>query len=148
MTSPGNVTPFPGPRKPPPKGPDLRGPALAMYGLAIVSLALFLSGRQFADLLAIAAGVAAVAIAAGRRDEGPAWIRAHYEFGLRTVVIAGALWTLLSLLASLGGFVPLLIDASWWARVGIGLWLVVRCLYGAVQTLRRKIISNPRTAFL
>lgn len=145
MSQPNNVTKFPGPRRPPaPKGPDLRGPALAVYALGVGAFALFLSGRPFADLAGFALGIAAVVIAAGRRDEGPAWIRSHHEFGLRTIVITGAFWTLLSLLT----FLPFLIAASWYAKLALGAWLLVRCVYGAGQVLRRKIISNPRTPFL
>jgi uncharacterized membrane protein len=142
MNAPDNVTPFPSSRRPPPKAPDLRVPALAVYGLGLIAFALFLSGRQYADLVAIACAVGAVIIAAGRRDEGPAWIRSHHEFGLRTLVIAGAIWTLLSLVA----YVPFLVKPALFARVAIGLWLAARCLYGIVQTVRKKIISNPRTA--
>lgn len=145
MSQPNNVTKFPGPRRPAaPKGPDLRWPALAVYGLGVAAFALFLSGRQFADLAGLAFGIAAVVIAAGRRDEGPAWVRSHHEFGLRTVVIAGAIWTLLSLLT----FLPMLILPSYIARLVLGGWLLIRSVYGAGQVLRRKIISNPRTPFL
>jgi len=145
MSQPNNVTKFPGPRRPQaPKGPDLRGPALSVYALGVAAFALFLSGLQFADLAGFAFGIAAVVIAAGRRDEGPAWIRSHHEFALRTIVIAGALWTLLSLLT----FVPVLILPSWYARLALGGWLLVRSVYGAGQVLRKKIISNPRTPFL
>ncbi|NDC58393.1 MAG: hypothetical protein EBZ50_06140 [Alphaproteobacteria bacterium] len=139
--NPNNVTPFPGPRRPPPKPADPRGPAFAVYGLGLLSFGLLISGRPFADLLGFACGFAAVAIAAGRREEGPAWLRSHYEFGLRTLVITGAIWTL----ASLATFVPLLIAPVWIAKLALGAWLVLRTLYGLVQTSRRKIIANPKT---
>lgn len=145
MSQPNNVTKFPGPRRPQvPKGPDLRGPALAVYALGVGAFGLFLTGRQYADLAGLALGIAAVVIAAGRRDEGPAWIRSHHEFALRTIVIAGALWTLLSLAT----FLPILILATWYAKLALGAWLLLRCVYGAGQVFRKKIISNPRTPFL
>jgi len=140
----GNVTKFPGPRRPLSKGPELRPQAVLVYVMGVTSFGLFMSGRPYADLVGMAVGVAAVAIAAGKREDGPAWVRSHYDFALRTIVIAAATVTLLSLVT----FLPVLILAAWFAKLAVGVWLLVRCLVGIFQALRLKPIRDSRTLLL
>lgn len=141
MPDPDNVTRLPSRR---PSGPDWSDPrtqVIVVYAMGVVSFGLFMSGRGFLDLLAMGLGVAAVIIAASKRDEGVPWARSHFTFALRTLVIAGALWTLLSLSMILIITIPFV----WFAKWALGVWLVVRAAVGIVRALERKGIANPET---
>ena len=144
MSDPGNVSRFPTPPRQTLNWSDPRVQVITVYALGAISFWLFMSGRSFADLIGFGIGVAAIAIAAGKRDEGPGWARTHFEFGLRTFIITGAIWVLLSLSLILIITAPLV----WIGRWALGLWLIVRVVVGVVRALDRKPINDPRTMLI
>lgn len=141
-----NVTPF-RPRRSPQKRyaggggwKSPRGMVLAMHALTLSTFAVFFFGSGLVDWLALAIGVAALAIAAGRREEGMPWARTHHEMGLRTLVIGGAVWTLGSLL----GIIPGLGVVVLAVQVGVCLWVLLRAGVGFGRGAMRLPMSNPR----
>jgi uncharacterized membrane protein len=131
-----NVTPFR--RRPPPPKPafnpkEPRELARAIYVLAAGGLALLWFGGLI-SLLGVALSMAAVFIAAGNRGEGPPWAQSHFEFVLRTIVIAGCALMLLSLVQTL----PLVGVVAVWLRLVVFVWAGVRLVVGFVRAIRAK----------
>lgn len=122
---------------------DLRDPETLARAVHIAALSAFVIlwlGSGPIDMIGIGVGVAAIAIAASKRDEASPWLRTHHEFALRTIVVAGAVWTLVSLV----GIVPLLgWFIMWIAQPVIILWVLVRCVVALVRAFDRKPIANP-----
>ncbi len=145
-----NVTPF-RPRKSPQKRyagagglKSPRGQVVAMHALTLTAFAIFFFGGGVSDWLALAVAIAALAIAAGRREEGMPWARTHHEMGLRTLVIGGAVWTLSSLLA----FIPAAGIAIIAVRIAVLLWVLLRAGVGLGRAAMRLPMSNPKGALL
>jgi uncharacterized membrane protein len=145
MPSPDNVSRFPTPRRS--GGFNFRQPkaqVLGMYGLGIAAFFTLRWGGGLVDFLGIGLAVAAVAIAASKRDEPPAWAATHHEFGLRTLVIAGAAWVLFGLTKVLTITIPIvnLIEYV------ILLWLLVRSVVGSVRALDERRVEKPDSLLL
>lgn len=145
---PNNVTPL----NPKPRGvggpsawQDPRTQTLAMYGLGAATFLLFVLGGGLVDFLAMGLGVAVVVICISKRDDAPAWARSHFEFTLRSMIIAGAVWTL----ASLFGVLPLIGGlVAFPVKLAVGAWLLARCAVGAWKANDRKLLENPTTLLL
>jgi uncharacterized membrane protein len=137
-----NVTPFrPRPKPPRPKF-EWRGKGgliLLAYLMTLVAFAIAWGGGQWLSLVGFGIAIAVVAICATRRDIG-GWLGTHFEFALRTVVIAGSAMILLSLARFFGpvvGYIELAVLA----------WVAFRCAAGLFRALRR-VPHNDPTGFL
>lgn len=101
-------------------------------GLANIVYILYL-----AALITGIAGIAGVIIAYLKKDQGPEWLRTHYQFQIRTF------WYGL-IIAIIGGILT-------WVLIGfliLGLlyiWLIVRCILGLMMIHRRQAHPNPTT---
>jgi len=146
MARPDNVTPF-RPRRPPPRpsgGLGLathRGKAVLVHLLTLISfVASFFFPAPPWSYLALAVGVAGLAIAASNRAEAMPWARTHHELALRTIVIGVAASMLLSILGFIPGF-----PAIWafYARLAVLAWASLRALIGLVLAILRKPVPNP-----
>ncbi len=144
---PDNVTPF-RPRRPPPRrGGGLglkshRAKAIMAHALTLGSFGVyFFLPAPPMSYLGLALGIAALAMAAGNRDEAMPWARTHHEHALRTIVIGAAVWTLSSLLLFFGGTFSAIV---FWTRVVIAVWVLIRAGAGLVLATLRKPIPNPR----
>lgn len=144
-----NVTPFK--RTPKPKKPafDVRDPksqVFLVYALTIAAFAIMLLGTQFVDWIGMGMGAAALVIAVSKRDEGVFWARSHFEFALRTLVIASAGWILFSLVGVVVSIIPfvgpLVVFA---AKAVVTLWASVRSGFGFLRASDTKVIDNPVT---
>ncbi len=144
MTDSNNVTPL---RPPPAKKPlfDVRDPkslTLLVYGLMVTAFGISWLGNEFVRWIGIGLGVAALMIAASKRDEGPFWTRSHFEFALRTLIIGGAVWTI----ASLIGVIPFIgWLVAWVAKPIVLIWVTVRASVGFLRASDTKVITNPVT---
>jgi uncharacterized membrane protein len=147
-----NVTPF---RRPPqPKEPDRRqgslkdphSQAMLVHALTIASFVIFfVTDGELFDLLALALGFAALAIAASKRNTPPSWAATHHEFALRTVMLGGAVWiasTILGIIPAVGGL------AAWGVQIAVLAWAGVRCLMGLLRARERAPMVRPRSLFL
>jgi uncharacterized membrane protein len=149
---PDNVTPF-RPRRPPPK-PAQRGGGLSSHRgkavlahvltLAAFGLSFFLAGPPL-SYLAMAVGVAAVAIALANRADAMPWAQTHHEHAVRTVMIGYAIWVIGGLLAFVSGA---LIAAVFYIRIAVLVWVAIRAGVGLVLAILRKPIPHPRGALL
>lgn len=151
MTDPNrdNVTPF-RPRRPPPRrrgGGGLgmkshRAKAIMAHALTLLSFALyfFLPAAPW-SYLGLAVGVAAVAIAAGNRQEAMPWAQTHHEHALRTLIIGAAIWTVSSLIGLFGAafYTPV-----FWIHVAVCVWAAARTVAGMGIAAFRKPMPNPR----
>ena len=143
MSDSNNVTPLhpPAPKKPFFDPRDPKSLTFLVYGLTVLAFGISL-GNQLVNWIGLGLGVAALAICASRRDEGAFWARSHFEFVLRTLVIGGAAWTLVSLI----GVIPLLgWIIAWIAKPVIMVWVVVRVAVGYLKASDTKVITNPVT---
>lgn len=138
-----NVTRFPAPMKKPLFDPrDPKSQTFLVYLLAVIAFAVSWAGNHFTSWIGLGCGIAALAISASKRDEGVFWARSHFDFVLRTVVIGGVVWTLVSLV----GIIPFLGGAvAWTLKPIIMLWVLVRCIVGFVRASDTKVITNPTT---
>ncbi|MBI1251685.1 MAG: hypothetical protein GC189_09465 [Alphaproteobacteria bacterium] len=146
-----NVTPFRRRRPAPRKGGGMgwkshRGKALMAHGLTLGAFAIyFFFPAPPISYLGLAVGIAAVAIAAGNRDDGMPWARTHHEHVLRTLIIGAAVWTLSSLLLLFGsGFLSFVV----WTRIAVCVWVLIRSGVGLILASLRKPIPHPRGALL
>jgi uncharacterized membrane protein len=150
-----NVRPL-RPTPPQKKGFDARDPenlAKINYGLAMAAFAITWAFGSPLDLIGLGIGVAAVAIAASKREEGVSWLRSHHEFVLRTVIIGGVAWTLLSLVGWIFGALPLIGGMIKFVAYVVGqplivLWVVVRSVVGFARLQGRKPNPNPVSLLL
>jgi len=146
MARPDNVVPL-RPRKRPRRKLDLRAPrsqVLIVHALTAATLALHYFAGGALRYLAVALGVAAIAIAAARRTEGMPWACTHHEFALRTLLIGGVAWVL----AMLAGIVPVLAGYTGFAILAICAWVAVRVVWGLFRGVMRLPILRPKTPLL
>lgn len=106
-------------------GHDIKRSAFAVYLLYLGTF-----------ILLVPAVVGAV-IAYKSRDEGPAWLRSHYVFQIRTFWISVAA-TVATILGFPIGFGPVLFMA-------LVVWVTLRCFVGMVRLHRGEPIYNPQT---
>jgi uncharacterized membrane protein len=142
-----NVTPLRRPQQPKKPMFDVRDPrsqVQLVHALTIGSFAIMLLGTQFVDWIGMGLGVAALMISVSKRDEGVFWARSHFEFALRTLIIAAVGWTLLSLFGIVIGIIPLVGPFVVFAAKAVVLvWVVVRSGFGFLRASDTKIIDNP-----
>jgi uncharacterized membrane protein len=143
-----NVTPL---RRPKQKKPvfDVRDPksqVQLVYGLSVAAFAIMWLGNQFVDWIGMGLGVAALVISASKRDEGVFWARSHFEFTLRTLIIAAVGWTLLSLAGIVIGLIPLIGPLTIFvAKACVLGWVAIRSGFGFLKASDTKVIENPVT---
>lgn len=143
-----NVTPF-RPRRAPNPPPGSTGPgwktprglALIGHGLTLATFMTYFFGSGAVDYVALGLGVAALAIAASRREEGMPWARTHHEFTLRTLIGGGAIW----LLALLSSAIPGVGAYASYGLLAVLIWVAVRSIVGAVRAVLRRPIPSPTT---
>ncbi|KAF0182658.1 MAG: hypothetical protein FD124_127 [Alphaproteobacteria bacterium] len=146
MNDMNNVTPL---RRPKPKKPlfdprDPKSQVQLVYGLSIASFAIMWLGTQFVDWIGMGFGVAALVISVSKRDEGVFWARSHYEFALRTMIIGAVVWTLLSLLGLVIGWIPLVGSLTIFiAKACVLGWVALRSGSGFLKASDTKVIANP-----
>lgn len=151
-----NVTPFKRPQKPNPKQKkpafDVRDPrsqVQLVYGLTICSFAIMLLGTQFVDWIGMGFGVAALMISVSKRDEGVFWARSHFEFALRTLIIAAVGWLLLSIVGIVIGIIPFVGPFVLFAAKAVVLvWVAIRSGFGFLRAHDTKVIDNPISWFI
>lgn len=80
-------------------------------------------------------------IAFMRKDQAPAWLATHYEFQIRTVIYAIALFVI----AVIGFFTVILIPLSLLIWFLLGLWVVVRVAVGLMRLVDARPHPNPQT---
>ena len=147
MSDSNNVTPLhpPAPKKPFFDPRDPKSLTFLVYGLTVLAFGISL-GNQLVNWIGLGLGVAALMICASRRDEGAFWARSHFEFVLRTLVIGGAAWTLVSLLGIVVDLIPLLGKFVILTAKGvIMIWVVARVAVGYLKASDTKVIANPVT---
>lgn len=153
-----NVTPF---RRPPPRPvrpqqtggmgfKTHRGKAVLVHALTILCFLLpFLIGGQVMQLVGMALGIAAGVIAFSSRADATPWAATHHEQALRTLIIAFAITTVLSLpslvlprdsVTVMGWYVTIV----FWGNVLVLIWAGLRALVGLVLATMRKAVPNPR----
>ena len=146
MARPENVVPL-RPRRRPRRQFDPRAPrtqVLIVHTLTAATFALHFVADGALRYLAVALGVAAIAIAAGRRTEGMPWACTHHEFALRTLLIGGVAWVLVllaGLLPGVGAFAGI-------AVLVICAWVALRVVWGFVRGVMRLPITRPRTPLI
>lgn len=144
MDGDNNVTPL---KPPPAKKPffDVRDPkqqTFLVYGLMVLAFGINWAGDALVDWIGFGFGVAALAIAASKRDEGPFWARSHFEFVLRTIIIGAVIWAI----ASIIGIVPLIgWGIAWLVKPAIMIWVIVRAAVGFLRASETKAIQHPET---
>lgn len=146
MSRPDNVTPL-RPRKRPRRTLDLRAPrsqVLLVHALTAMTFGLNYFALGSLRYLAVALGVAAIAIAAGRRNEGMPWACTHHEFALRTLIVGGVSWVL----AQLAGFIPVIGAYSPFAILAVCGWVALRVVWGFGRGVMRLPIHRPTTPLL
>lgn len=153
MRSQNNVTPF-RPRRPKRGNPGdglrtPRGQVLLLHALTLTTFGLFLAttlqlAPPVVDWLALALGVASLAIAASRRVDGMPWARTHHEMGVRTLVIGAAVWTL----ARLAGLIPGVGAFVGYALIAVVGWVAIRALVGFIRGMLRQPFANPKTLLI
>lgn len=146
MARPDNVTPL-RPRRRQRRGLDLRAPrsqVLLVHALTGVTFATFYFATGAFEYIAMALGVAAIAIAAGRRREGMPWACTHHEFALRTLLFGGVAWVLVRL-ASL---IPVVGAYQYYAIWAICGWVALRVVWGFSRGVLRLPIHRPLTPFI
>ncbi len=147
---PNNVTPFrarPRPRASAPKGFDAQRPQHKVFMVHGLTLASFLVTWLLAfplELLGFAAAVAAVAVASANRRDGMPWAQTHHEFGLRTILLGGAVWIIAGMLA----FLPLIGFVVAFVHIAVLIWVGVRAIAGLVRAYLRRPVPNPHTPLI
>jgi uncharacterized membrane protein len=154
-----NVTPF---RRPPkrPVAPQQRGgmgfkthrgKAVLVHVLTIAcfALPLLLGGGQLIRFVGLGLGIAAAVIAHTSRLDAMPWAATHHEQALRTLIIAFAFTTLLSLPSLLISRDAVTVMAWYapvffWGNIVVLIWAGLRALIGAVLAGMRKPVPNPR----
>jgi uncharacterized membrane protein len=110
-----------------------------MHGLTLGAFAGFFLLGGMLEFIAMAAGIAAIAIAATNRQDGMPWARTHHEFGLRTLIIGGVTWVL----AGLAGAIPLIGMVAWFVMIGVLLWVGLRGVVGLLRGAARQPMERP-----
>jgi uncharacterized membrane protein len=140
-----NVTPFRR-QKPPGKPPfslrDPRSAVIFVHALTAAAFAINWLPGGLVTWIGVGCGVAALAISVSRRDEPPTWARSHFEFALRTVIIAACAWIVSSLFGILPFIGALVVFVL---RPIIMLWIAVRAIVGLVRAFEQKPVPNPVT---
>lgn len=149
---PDNVTPFR--RRPPPK-PAQRGGGLTSHRgkavlahlltLAAFALSLLVALPTPFNLIAMAVGIAAVALALSNRQEAMPWAQTHHEHALRTLLVGYAIWVIASLLLGLIG--PLAVAIPF-VKFGVLIWVAIRSGVGLILAILRKPIPHPKGVLL
>ncbi len=152
-----NVTPFR--RRPPPKrssgGLGLathRGKAVFVHVLTLACfVAPFALGFvPLGSLIGLAFGIGAGLIAYANRAEAMPWAATHHEHALRTLIIAFALTTLISLpnlvipRDTMANIIGVYGPIVFWANIVVLIWAVIRAGVGLVLAILRKPIWHPR----
>jgi uncharacterized membrane protein len=155
-----NVTPF---RRPPPKRPVApqqsggwgfkthRGKAVLVHVLALACFALpyLIGGGQLMRFVGLGLGIAAAVIAYTSRGEAMPWAATHHEQAIRTLLIAFAIMTVLTLpslviprdsITVMSWYLPV----YFWGNVIVAIWAGLRALIGLVLASMRKPVPNPR----
>ena len=153
-----NVTPF---RRPPPRPvrpqqtggmgfKTHRGKAILVHALTILCFLLpVVIGGQVMQLVGMGLGIAAGVIAFSSRMETTPWAATHHEQALRTLIIAFAITTVLSLpslvlprdSATVMSWYGLIV---FWGNIVVLIWAGLRALVGLVLASMRKAAPNPR----
>jgi len=154
-----NVTPF---RRPPPKpvrpqqsgGMGLkthRGRAVLVHILTLACFALpfLIGGGQLVQLIGLALGIAAAVIAYTSRAEATPWAATHHEQALRTLLIAFAVTTVLSLPAlviprsavTVLSYYALVV---FWGNIVVLIWAGIRALVGLALAVMRRPVFNAK----
>jgi len=144
MARPENVVPLRPRRRRQTKRWDLKAPrsqVLLVHGLTLATFCLHLAGAGALRYVAIALGVAAVAIAAARRQDGMPWACTHHEYALRTLVFGAAASILVSLLALAPGMAPY----AGYGDLGVLAWVGLRTVWGFGRGLLRLPMMRPRS---
>jgi len=150
MNEPNNVTPFRPRPKPAPPGRkvfDAQRPQHKVFLVHGLTLAAFAVSWLFGfplELLGVAAGVAAVAVAASNRREGMPWAQTHHEFGLRTLLLGGGVWMIAGMLV----FLPLIGGLVIFVQIAVLIWAGLRAGVGLLWALQRKPVANPLTPLI
>lgn len=146
MARPDNVVPL-RPKRRAKRGVDWKAPrtqVLLVHGLTLLTFALYLLVRGPAQYLATALGIAAIAIAAGRRREGMPWACTHHEFALRTLLFGGVAWVL----AGAANLIPGLGAYGAYAVLGICAWVALRGVWAFTRGVMRLPMPRPTTLLL
>jgi len=144
-----NVTPFKRPPKQKKPAFDVRDPKSQVhlvYGLTVCAFGIMLLSAPFMGWVGMGMGAAALMIAVSKRDEGVFWARSHFEFALRTLVIASAVWILVSLVGALVSIIPFIGGPTvFLAKAAVAVWATVRSGFGFLRASDTKVIDNPVT---
>lgn len=157
-----NVTPF---RRPPkrPVAPQQRGgmgfkthrgKVVLVHLLTIASfavpfvLAAFI-GPQNAQLIGFGIALGGAFVAYSSRDGATPWAATHHEQGLRTIIIASIILTILSLPRLV---VSLEVTSFWqvygpiwfWGRIIVLIWAGLRAVLGLILAALRRPVFNAR----
>ncbi len=146
MARPDNVVPL-RPKRRPKRGMDWKAPrtqVLLVHALTLLTFTMFLFVRGPAQYLATALGIAAIAIAAGRRREGMPWACTHHEFALRTLLFGGVAWVL----AGASSLIPGLGAYGVYAVLVICVWVGLRGLWAFARGLMRLPMTRPTSPLL
>jgi len=117
--------------------------------LACFAVPFLIGGGQLIRFVGLGLGIAAAVIAYTSRPEAMPWAATHHEQALRTLFIAFAITTLLTLpslvisrdaTAVMSGFMLI----YFWANIIVAIWAGVRALVGLVLAGMRRPTFNPR----
>lgn len=127
-----------------------RGKAVLVHALTLLCFLLpFLIGGQVMQFVGLGLGIAAGVIAFSSRAETTPWATTHHEQALRTLIIAFAITTVLSLPSLViprdaatiwGWYAPVV----FWGGVVVLIWAGLRAIVGLVLATMRKAVPNPR----
>lgn len=146
MAGPGNVVPL-RPKRRPKRGFDWKAPrsqVLLVHALTMATFATFLLASGPGQYLATAMGIAAIAIASGRRKEGMPWACTHHEFALRTLLFGGVFWVLAGAAALIPGAGAYTGYAIW----VICAWVGLRAIWAFARGILRLPMSRPKSPLL
>lgn len=146
MARPENVVPL-RPKRRAKRGMDWKAPrtmAVLVHALTIATFTLYFFAEGPVEYLAAAVGIAAIAIAAGRRREGMPWACTHHEFALRTLLFGGVAWVL----ARLVTLIPAAAPYATYAILGICAWVGLRCLWAFARAILRLPMPRPTSPLL
>jgi uncharacterized membrane protein len=161
---PDNVTPF---RRPPPRPvrpqqsggwgfQTHRGKAVLVQLLTLVT---FLCAFFFpfppqdgtplvlilASCVSLALAFTTVALAMPNRYDGMPWAATHHEHAIRTLILGFVVWTLGLSLTYIHGS---LFVVSFYVKLVVMVWAVLRSGVGMVLAIMRKPVWNPKGWFL
>lgn len=131
-----------------------RGKAVLVHLLTIAAFVVpfFLMGvigGQAAQLVGFGIGLAGVLVAYSSRETATPWAATHHEQGLRTIIIATVLITVLGLPGlviqqDIVAFWRVYNPIAFWGWVLIVLWGGLRAVVGLFLAGMRKPVPNPR----